>query len=481
MSEKTSGKSLARNAAFSVIYRLMNILFPLISYGYVARILTAEGVGRHAAASNNVSYFVILGSLGIQAYATREIARRRDDQKARDKFFSEMLIINGILTTVALTAFFICWLSLPLFKKESMMYLICSALVLANYFNVDWYFQGMEEFKFVAVRSFIVKVMSLLAVFLFIRTTDDLYVYAVICMIANAGNHILNVIRACRKTKFSFRGVDLTQHLKPLAFLALCAVSTELYARMDISMLDVMDSSSTVAYYSSVQKIITMITVTVIAITAAFMPRLSYYYTKDKAEFNRLTKLGTETMIFLSLPMCLGLISVAYPLISVWLGAEYLAAVPCLMVVALMIPLKCIGEIVCFQVMMCAGKESYLMVSYMITLGVNFVMNLILIPRYSAFGASVASLISEILVFVIVFLASRKYQNYMLEKKNILVVLLASAAMCAAVLGLGYFVESEWVQLLGGVTLGAGAFAVLNLIFKNTFLINVWKTRHNKA
>ena len=82
MNEKTATKSLAGNAVFSVIYRLLNILFPMISYGYVAHVLTSEGVGRHVASANNVSYFVILGSLGIQAYATREIARRRDDKKA---------------------------------------------------------------------------------------------------------------------------------------------------------------------------------------------------------------------------------------------------------------------------------------------------------------------------------------------------------------------------------------------------------------
>ena len=92
-----------------------------------------------------------------------------------------------------------------------------------------------------------------------------------------------------------------------------------------------------------------------------------------------------------------------------WLGPEYTDAVPCLIILAFMIPLKSIGDIVCYQVMMCAGREFYLMIAYMITLGVNFVNNLILIPRYGAFGASAASLISEIIVFVIVFVESRKY------------------------------------------------------------------------
>ena len=101
MSGNQEKKSLFKNAVFSVIYRLLNILFPLISYGYAARVLTSDSIGRHAAAVNNVSYFVILGSLGIQAYATREIARRKDDMKERDRLFSQMLLINFFLTIFA--------------------------------------------------------------------------------------------------------------------------------------------------------------------------------------------------------------------------------------------------------------------------------------------------------------------------------------------------------------------------------------------
>ena len=409
MNEKTATKSLAGNAVFSVIYRLLNILFPMISYGYVAHVLTSEGVGRHAASANNVSYFVILGSLGIQAYATREIARRRDDKKARDKLFSEMLIVNALLTSFAIVVFLICWMFVPLFRDEKMLYLICAIAIVTNFINVDWYFQGTEDFKFIAIRSFIVKALSLAAIFLLIRTSDDLYKYALICVFANGANHLLNVIRACRSARFQLRGTSLRPHIRSLVFLALCTVSTELYARMDITMLDIMDKHSTVAYYSSAQKIITMAVTTVIAITAVFLPRLSYYYENDRKEFKRLTKLGTKMMTFLSIPMCLGIIALSYPLISVWLGSEYTDAVPCLIILAFMIPLKSIGDIVCYQVMMCAGREFYLMIAYMITLGVNFVNNLILIPHYGAFGASAASLISEIIVFVIVFVESRKY------------------------------------------------------------------------
>ena len=471
MSGHASGKALARNAVFSVIYRLLNILFPLISYGYVARILTSEGVGRHAAAANNVSYFVILGSLGIQAYATREIARKKGDPEGRAKLFSEMLIVNAILTTAAIIAFLVCLFFVPVFREEQLLYLICAIAVATNFINVDWYFQGTEDFRFIAVRSFAVKAVSLAAVFLFVRTAGDLYKYALICVLANGGNHVLNIICAGKSNRFRIRGTSLRTHIRPLLFLALCTVSTELYARMDITMLDILDGKSTVAFYSCAQKIVNLIVVTVIAITAVFLPRLSYYFEKDRPRFHALTKFGAEMMVFLSIPICLGLGSVAQPLISVWLGDGYGEAVSCLMILAFMIPLKCIGDIVCYQVMMCAGREFYLMISYMITLAVNFVCNLILIPRYGAFGASTASLISEIVVFVIVFVASRKYQDYTFNSRNFIVVLLASVVMCGAVFGVGFLSHGkDWIWLIGGTVAGAVIFAGLNIALRNSFL-----------
>lgn len=475
-------KSLFKNAVFSVIYRLLNILFPLISYGYAARVLTSDSIGRHAAAANNVSYFVILGSLGIQAYATREIARRKDDKKERDKLFSEMLLINFFLTLIACIAFIVCLFFVPVMQEEKTLYLICAIAIATNFMNVDWYFQGTEDFKFIAVRSFVVKFLSLIAVFLFVRRVEDLYIYALISVLSNTLYHLISIVHAGRKTKLNFRSGDMRRHMRPLLFLALCTVSTELYARMDITMLDVMEEHSTVAFYSYAQKIVNLIVIALIAITAVFLPRLSYYYQNDRDKFNKLTKFGTDTMIFISIPMCLGLVSVASPLVSVWLGSGYEKAVPCLIVLAFMIPLKCIGDIVCYQVMMCAGQEFYLMKAYFITLVINFINNLLLIPRYGALGASVASLISEIVVFVLVLFAARKYQDYRLNVRNLVVVSISSILMFGVVIGFGFLVKIPWVQLFGGAGFGVAIFALINLFGRNTFIIDEVKSaRREKA
>lgn len=472
--------SLAENAVFNVIYRLLNIIFPMVSAGYVARILTADNVGRNAAAANNVSYFVMLGSLGIQAYATREIARRKDNMEAKSKLYSEMLVANAIMTAIAVVAFGISLLAIPLFKAEWLMYLICGIAILFNFINIDWYFQGTEEFKYVALRSFVIKAVLMIAVFIFIHKPEHVYIYALICVLANGGNNVINIIHARGSVKFSLKGIRLRPHFMSLVFLAICTVSTELYARMDMTMLDIMDQNSTVAYYSYAQKIVNLIVITAVAVTGVFMPRLSYYYGKDNDKFNKLTKFGADFMIFTSLPVCLGLVSIASPLITVWLGADYSPAVPCLIVLAFMIPFKCIGDIVCYQVMMCAGKESYLMVAYTITMVLNFINNMILIPRFGALGASIASLISEIIVFGIVLLSSRKYQDYKINLKNLIASVISAVIMFAVVFGFQAVFKGTVIRLIGGTVVGAFVFLALNVAFRNDFMGKIVRIVYRK-
>ncbi len=180
-------------------------------------------------------------------------------------------------------------------------------------------------------------------------------------------------------------------------------------------------------------------------------------------------------MILISFPACLGIISVASPLITLWLGEGYGDAVHCLMVLAFMIPLKCIGDLVCYQVMMCAGKEFYLMISYLITMAVNFVNNLILIPKYGALGASIASLISEIIVFILVFAVARKYQHYRIDIKNLVVTLISAAVMFGVVIGFIHVFDNMAVKLFGGAAAGALVFLLMNILFGNSFIKGVVK------
>ena len=172
-------KSLAKNSLFNAMYQVLNIIFPLLSSIYVARVLLPEGVGRVAYAQNVASYFVTAAALGISTVGLREISNARDDKQKVSKIFSELSIINTCSTFLAIAVYSTLVFCNPSFRVDYKLYLATGLVILFNIINIDWLYQGHEEYVYIVVRSIAVKALSLLALFLFVRSKDDYVTYAI--------------------------------------------------------------------------------------------------------------------------------------------------------------------------------------------------------------------------------------------------------------------------------------------------------------
>ncbi len=468
-------KSLSKNAFFNIMYKVLNIIFPVVSMAYVSRILLADGVGKIAAVSNNISYFMILATLGIPTYGVRELSKKRDELYSRDKLFCELFALNFILTIFTYLLFNIVLFSFAYFRKDIVLYEILGLTILFNIINIDWLFQACEEYKYITIRSTIVKVISIILLFLLVKTKEDIFLYAIIQVVATSGNNILNVIKMKFHIKISFKDLKLKKHFKPLIYMALGGFSTELYAKMDITMLDCMSESSVVGYYTNSQKIINLSITALVAATAVFMPRLSYLFEKNKIEFNRILKKGLELMISISIPSCIGLMLTSNLLVSIFLGNDFASASVTVSILSLMIPLKCVGDLVCYQVMMCAGQEALLMKSYFLTMIVNLINNIVLIPKFGAVGASIASVISEIVAFVFVLPYSKKYFEINDIHKVIIKTVICSIAMALTVFAISFTRMSPVLKFLLEGLVGISTFVLSSILFKHTVVLEYIK------
>ena len=474
-------KSLGINAIYNIIYKILSVIFPLISTAYVSRVLLADGVGKVAAVNNNVSYFLIFATLGIPVYGLREIAKKRENYSLRSKLFSELFTMNFILTIATYILFNIIIFTNDYFYSEIKLYVIFGFTILFNIFNVDWLFQGLEEYKYIATRSVAIKAISLILLYVFVKEKSDIYIYALIQVAALTGNYICNIAIVNNYVKFSMHDLNLKKHIKPLAYLALCSISTELYAKMDITMLDLMKGDEIVGYYTNSQKIVNLIVATLVAVTAVFMPRLSFLFDIDKDKFNKILKKGFDLMVTVSIPACASLCIISEPLVLSFLGDSFRMATVTLSILSFMIPLKCIGDLICFQVMMCARQESILMRSYVITMLVNLVNNFILIPRYGAEGASIASVISEILAFVFVLFYSREYFEIKNIKTILVKTIICTCIMCVILISINYFSLSCFIKLALDVIFGMTTFILSCFIIKHEVVLHYMELIKSKV
>lgn len=274
--------------------------------------------------------------------------------------------------------------------------------------------------------------------------------------------------------------MNISRHIRPLLYLALCSVSTELYAKMDITMLDYMKTSEIVGYYANSQKLINIIVTTLVAVTSVFLPRLSYLFDINRNKFNEILRSGFELMVTVSFPACAGLICISKPLVLALFGNDFNRASITVSILSFMIPLKCVGDLICYQVMVCAKQENILMESYFITMIVNLVNNLILIPKFGAEGAAIASVISEILAFCFVLRFSKKY--FLLNSTHIVVVktLVCTVIMCIAIIPFALLKISNIIVLLMEMVVGIVTFYLSSIVTKHEVVIHYTEIIANK-
>ena len=229
-------KSLAKNSLYNIIYQALMLVFPMITSMYVSRIILEDGVGKVAYAQNIVSYFTALAATGFPAYGIREIAKVSDNQKEKNKSFSEMFLLNAAATTLAAALYIVLIFFVPAMKNNLYLYLSTGLLIILNYANIDWLYQGLEEYEYIMKRSCIVKILSLTALFLFVRSREDYVNYALITSMGTACNNLFNIYHSRKLVKITFRNLELRRHVRPLLILTAAAFLGSIYNKIDVTM-----------------------------------------------------------------------------------------------------------------------------------------------------------------------------------------------------------------------------------------------------
>ena len=184
-------KSLVKNSIFNIIYMGFTAVFPLLTTSYIAKVLLPEGVGRVEYAVTVVTYFVTVASLGIPSYGVKAIAQ--SGEAGKGNVFFELLTINTVSTMVCVVAYYLFIFNTSYFEERRMLFVVVGLMLFLNLFNIEWFLQGIEEYSYIAVRGIVMKIVSFIAMLIFVKNENDYINYAFILCIGTAGNYLLNV------------------------------------------------------------------------------------------------------------------------------------------------------------------------------------------------------------------------------------------------------------------------------------------------
>lgn len=408
MKREIKNTSITKNTLYYLLYQMLNVVFPFFSSIYIARVLLPAATGTVTYAQNIASYFSILAFLGIPTYGMREISKARFDEELKSKVYSELFIINLISTVIFLIAYLILVFSVNRFRKDTILYLITGLTIAFNAINNEWLFSGLEKFSFISVRSGIVKVISFVLIIMFVKSPNDYKVYALISVLGSVGNYLVNIIYTHRYVKWTWLGLKLGRHLKPVFILTAVNLAIELYSLLDITMLGIIATEADVAFYSYGNKIVKIILQILNALTIVVVPRFAKLYDeKNYSAFNSLLRKVFLSITALSLPMFCGLIVIARDAVLFLFGEAFLPSANVLQILSPVIIISPIGYLLGSRVLLVSGKEDKMFYSVGIGTIVNIIGNCLLIPRYTYNGAALSSAISELVIFVTYIFFSR--------------------------------------------------------------------------
>lgn len=466
-------KSLAKNSIYNIIYTVANIIFPFITSIYVSRILLPIGTGKVASAQNIATYFVTLAALGLPTYGVREFAKVREDKIESNKLFTELLILNLVSTTIAITLYFVLVFINNGFNGEWSLYAACGLTIFFNYLNIDWMYKGLEEYGYITARSLLVKGLSLFALFLFVKTRKDYPVYALITSLATGGNYIFNVINARKYVKLDFSNIKVSKHLKPVLLIACIIFLSSIYNNIDVTMLNVMANDESVGFYWYAQKTVNMVLAMASAVTAALLPRLSYYYENDKEEFYHLLDKGFQILCIMTLPLSVGLGLIAPQVVNLLYGEAFSPASLTIRLMCPLILIKGFGDLFCYQLVYSTKNEKIIIPAAASASIINIIVNAILIPTFFQNGAVIASVFSELITNGIQFTYMIKRIKFGINKKVLFTGLLSTTFMSIMVIILMQVnlpnMLAIIVEILGGVIV----YVIVNIIMKNSLLFEI--------
>ena len=464
-------KSLVKNSIYNIIYTVANILFPFMTSIYVSRILLPSGVGKVASAQNIASYFITIAALGLPSYGVREFAKVREKRNQRNKLFTELLLLNIISTTFAVIGYFLLVNANDGFKGEWFLYAACGLAIAFNYLNIDWMYQGLEEYGYITGRSLLIKGVSLLTLFFFVKTKQDYVTYALISSLATGGNYIFNVIHARKFVSIDLSKVQLKDHLKPVLLIACIIFLSSVYNKIDVTMLNILATDESVGYYVYAQKTVNMVLTMANAVTAALLPRLSYYYDNDREGFYRLLNKGFQVLCFMTLPLAVGMALVAPQAVEFLYGEAFEPAVLTIRLMCPLILIKGFGDLFCYQLVYSTKSEKIILPASASASVINIITNAALIPTLLQNGAVIASVFSEFVTNAVQFIYMKKKVRFSINVKALTKGLISTIAMALSVHIITQLKLPNIISLISEISVGVIVYIAVNLVLKNSLIL----------
>ncbi|XIH14522.1 flippase [Priestia aryabhattai] len=396
MSEK--GNTIKVNLIFQTMYQILIVITPLITSPYVSRALGAEGLGVYSYTFSIVNYLMIFSLLGTTNYGNRSIAIVRDDKQKMSRIFCEIVMLQFIVTSLAILIYV---LYLLVYKPENFIISVIQLFyIISCYFNINWFFFGIEEFKLTVVRNFFIKIITIFCIFIFIKDPSDLWKYVLLLALGELLSQAL-LFSFLKKyivwIKPTFKGV--IRHLKPNLLLFIPAIAYSINNLLDKTMLGILSDYQNTGFFYNAEKLINIPTGIISGIGLVMLPRISNLISSGHQNLGE--KYLYKSLNFVMLLACglgFGIASISREFVPLFFGEEFDGSVRVVQLMSFVILFKAMADVVRTQYLIPHKEDKIYANAMLIGAVANVSINAFLIRPYGAYGAAIGTLVAEFLI-----------------------------------------------------------------------------------
>ena len=462
--------SLKKNFIYNAVYQILLIILPFITVPYVSRVLGSDGVGIYSYTYSIVYYFMLISMLGINNYGNRTIAKVKENKLKLSKTFISIYAIQ-IFMNILMVLLYLLYIKIFDVSYYKIAFIQIIAL-LSCLFDVNWFFFGLEKFKLTVTRNIVIKILSFGAILLFVKSSDDLWIYTLIMSLSTFISTIILIPFLLKEVTFvKVKFEDIIKNIKPIVILFIPLLAVSLYKIMDKIMLGSMSIINEVGYYEQSEKIINIPMGLITALGTVMLPRISNLVEKgDEIAISNYMDKSINFAMFMASPICFGLMAISNTFIPVFLGDDFYKSSILIYFLAPTILFISFANVIRTQYLIPREKDKIFITSVLGGACINLVLNYILIRKMQSIGACIGTIAAELFVMF--------YQTYSIRKKIPVkkyltdsgIYLYKGLIMFLIVFMIGKININIYIKIIMQIFIGAILYAAMNYKYIKSIL-----------
>lgn len=426
--------SIKTNFAYKSLLTISNYLMAFITFPYISRVLGVENIGLVNFVDNTINYFLLFATLGVGVLGVREIARVKNDRNERNIVFSNILGINLFFTLITIAIYIVAITIIPKFNQYSELFYIGSSKILFTVFLVEWFYTGMEEFKYITIRSLIIKSIYVISVFVLINDVGDYKLYFYLTLSVTLINSVINLIHSRGYVRVIPSELINFRFIRENLTLGIYQLMTSMYLTFNVMYLGLVSDNVQVGYYTTAYKLYSVILGFFTAFTNVMLPRMSSLIAnQDNEYFEQLIKKSFSMVIIFSIPLIACSIVLAPDIVYVLSGPGYDGAIVPMRIIMPAVIFVGIAQVLAIQILMPLKKDKVLLYTSIIGAFTSITINFLFVGHMQSIGSSIVLLCSELVVtlsYIVYIITKTEFRFRWSIIVNSLVYSLPSILIC---------------------------------------------------